>query len=96
MMFLGTSPLRLSCLVVLGVPTLLAMAGPIVVRRSTDIFAFEDEHVAAAMRTIHERAGDGLGMKQLMNETTVSRKWLDPASICERRRLNFLLAMWQT
>ena len=33
MMFLASSPLWLSCLLLLGVPTLLAMAGPIVVRR---------------------------------------------------------------
>ena len=32
-MFLASSPLWLSCLLLLGVPTLLAMAGPIVVRR---------------------------------------------------------------
>jgi LacI family transcriptional regulator len=55
----------------------LVPPGPVLVRRSTDIFAFEDPHVANAMRLIHQKAGDGFGMKQLMNDMLVSRKWLD-------------------
>jgi LacI family transcriptional regulator len=51
--------------------------GPVAVRRSTDIFAFEDSLVANAMRLIHRRAADGMGVKELVNEMLVSRKWLD-------------------
>jgi LacI family transcriptional regulator len=51
--------------------------GPIIVRRSTDVFAFEDQRIAAAMRMIHEQAGHGLGMKQLIRSISVSRTWLD-------------------
>jgi LacI family transcriptional regulator len=57
-------------------PVLVA-PGAVLVRRSTDIFAFDDPNVASAMRLIHQKAGDGFGMKQLMNDMLVSRKWLD-------------------
>src|SRR5262249_23522532 len=50
---------------------------PIIVRRSTNVFAFEDKEVAAAMRIIHEQGGHGLGMKQLLSAVGVSRTWLD-------------------
>ena len=43
------------------------------VRRSTNVFAFEDKYVAAAMRIIHDQAGHGLGMKQLLTAVGVSR-----------------------
>jgi LacI family transcriptional regulator len=55
----------------------LVPPGPIIVRRSSNIYAFDDKHVAAAMQMIHERAGDGLGMKQLISSVGVSRTWLD-------------------
>lgn len=51
--------------------------GAIVVRRSTDFFTFDDQCVASAMKIIHQRAGDGFGMKELVNEMALSRKWLD-------------------
>jgi LacI family transcriptional regulator len=51
--------------------------GQVFVRRSTDVFAFDDADVANAMRLIHQKAGNGFCMKQLMNEMQVSRKWLD-------------------
>jgi LacI family transcriptional regulator len=56
---------------------MLVPPGPIIVRRSTNVYAFDDQHVAAAMQMIHERAGDGLGMKQLIRKVGVSRTWLD-------------------
>jgi LacI family transcriptional regulator len=59
-------------------------AGPVLVqpcgvaaRRSTEVLAFEDEHVAAAMRLIHERGAQGLSIKELLRLIPVSRKWLD-------------------
>jgi LacI family transcriptional regulator len=51
--------------------------GGIAVRRSTDVLAFDDEHVSAAMRLIHEHAADGISMKELIRRVPVSRKWLD-------------------
>jgi LacI family transcriptional regulator len=56
---------------------MLVPPGAIIVRRSTDVFAFEDQRIAAAMRMIHEQAGYGLGMKQLIRSISVSRTWLD-------------------
>jgi LacI family transcriptional regulator len=57
-------------------PTLVP-PGPIIVRRSTDVYAFGDKHVAGAMQMIHKQAGYGLGMKQLISTLGVSRTWLD-------------------
>jgi LacI family transcriptional regulator len=55
----------------------LVSPGRIHVRQSTDIFAFEDESVIAALHLIHEHAAVGISMKQLMREVPLSRKWLD-------------------
>jgi LacI family transcriptional regulator len=46
-------------------------------RRSTEMLAFEDEYVSAAMRLIHDRAPRGLSLKELLRNVPVSRKWLD-------------------
>jgi LacI family transcriptional regulator len=56
-------------------PSLLPPAG-IVSRRSTNAFSFEDENVSAAMAMIHERAAEGLTLKELLRHVPVSRKWL--------------------
>ena len=56
-------------------PCLVPPAG-VVSRRSTNAFSFEDEHVSAAMTLIHERAADGLTMKELLRHVPVSRRWL--------------------
>ena len=48
----------------------------VVSRRSTNAFSFEDEHVSAAMTLIHERAADGLTLKELLRHVPVSRRWL--------------------
>ena len=48
----------------------------VVSRRSTNAFSFDDEHVSAAMTLIHERAADGLTMKELLRHVPVSRRWL--------------------
>lgn len=50
---------------------------PIVVRQSSDSFAFADERLSEAMRIIHQRGGDGLAMKELASMMNLSRKWLD-------------------
>lgn len=49
----------------------------IVARGSTELFHFRDEYVSAAMQLIHERAADGITMKELLRHVPVSRKWLD-------------------
>jgi LacI family transcriptional regulator len=76
----------------------LVPPGPVFVRRSTDSFAFEDKHVAMAMRMIHEHADEGFSMKQLLSSMSVSRTWLDlrfrtlightPSEEIRRARLN--------
>lgn len=57
-------------------PTLVP-PGPIIVRRSTNLYAFADKCVADAMRMIHEQGAHGLGMKELLSSMAVSRTWLD-------------------
>lgn len=45
-------------------------------RRSTDVTAVEDRKVAQAMRTIRQRAGEGLKVEDLIREAHVSRSVL--------------------
>ena len=56
-------------------PCLVPPAG-VVSRRSTNAFAFDDELVAGAMTMIHERAAEGLTLKELLRHVPVSRRWL--------------------
>jgi LacI family transcriptional regulator len=56
-------------------PTVVPPAG-VVARRSTNAFSFDDENVSAAMTLIHERAADGLTLKELLRHVPVSRRWL--------------------
>jgi LacI family transcriptional regulator len=49
----------------------------VVVRRSTDFIAVENEQVAAAMRHISTTDADRLDMKGLLRQVGVSRQWLD-------------------
>ena len=56
-------------------PCLVPPAG-VISRRSTNAFSFEDEHVSAAMTLIHERAAEGLTLKDLLRQFPVSRRWL--------------------
>jgi LacI family transcriptional regulator len=48
----------------------------VVVRRSTDLEAMDDPHVAAATRLIHEHLGEPFGIKNLENRLGVSRRYL--------------------
>lgn len=49
----------------------------VVVRRSTEAIAVEDEQVAAALRMIHESEAADLTMKRVVERVGVSRQWLD-------------------
>jgi len=60
-----------------GQKTLLIPPGRLHVRSSTDVLAFEDPSVVAAIRIIHAHAATGIGMKQLMKQVPLSRRWLD-------------------
>jgi LacI family transcriptional regulator len=51
--------------------------GIMVARRSTDVFAFDDDHVAAAMRMIHGSPSGVVHMKEVLSRIAVSRRWLD-------------------
>ena len=55
---------------------LLPPAG-VVRRRSTDVLAIEDPHVAAAVAFIRERIGEPFGVESVMPHVTVSRRWLE-------------------
>lgn len=59
-----------------GTPFVVEPPG-VITRRSTDAFMFDDEHVRAAMRIIHDRGTGGLTIKELLREVPVSRQWLD-------------------
>jgi LacI family transcriptional regulator len=58
-------------------PPVLVPPGRLHVRSSTDVLAFEDPSVLAAIRIIHEHAATGISMKQLMKQVPLSRRWLD-------------------
>ncbi len=60
-----------------NVDRILVPPGQVHIRQSTDIFAFEDQRIAAAMRLIHENAPVGISMKKLLREVPMSRKGLD-------------------
>jgi LacI family transcriptional regulator len=51
--------------------------GRLHVRSSTDVLAFEDPSVVAAIEIIHAHAATGISMKQLMRQVPLSRRWLD-------------------
>ena len=55
---------------------LLPPAG-VVRRRSTDVLAIEDPHVAAAVAFIRESAGQPFGVETVMRQVSVSRRWLE-------------------
>jgi LacI family transcriptional regulator len=57
-------------------PVLIRPCG-VAARRSTDVLAFEDEHITAAMRLIHQHGVSGMSIKELLRSIPVSRKWLD-------------------
>lgn len=67
LMSTGRSPAR----------AVLVPPGAVVGRRSTDVLAFDDEYVAAAMRVIHDRGADGITLPEVLRQVPVSRKWLD-------------------
>jgi len=56
---------------------ILVPPGRLQVRSSTDVLAFEDSSVLAAIRIIHDHAAVGISMKQLMRQVPLSRRWLD-------------------
>ncbi len=56
---------------------LLVPPGRLHVRTSTDVLAFEDPVVVAALGVIHEHAATGISMKELLARVPLSRKWLD-------------------
>jgi LacI family transcriptional regulator len=49
----------------------------IVTRRSTDVLAIEDRHIAAAVRFIRERACDGVDVGDLLQAVPLSRSTLE-------------------
>ncbi len=49
----------------------------IVTRRSTDVLAIEDRHIAAAVRFIRERACDGVDVSDLLKVVPLSRSTLE-------------------
>jgi LacI family transcriptional regulator len=55
---------------------LLAPSG-VVRRRSTDVLAIEDPHVAAAVAFIRKHAGQPFGVETVMRQVSVSRRWLE-------------------
>jgi LacI family transcriptional regulator len=57
--------------------SVLIPPGRIHVRTSTDILAFEDPVVVAALEFIHEHAATGISVKELLARVPLSRKWLD-------------------
>lgn len=83
-------------------PVLLPPGAP-VVRRSTDCLVFDDPHVSAAMRLIHQHAHVGLQMKELLRQVPVSRRWLDgrfkalightPSEEIRRLRLEYIRSL---
>jgi LacI family transcriptional regulator len=48
----------------------------VVMRRSTDVLAIADADVAAAVRFIHENAGNGLGIDDVVRQVDLSRSTL--------------------
>lgn len=57
--------------------TILIPPAGVVGRRSTNAFSFDDEYVSAAMTIIHERAAEGLTLKELLPLLPISRRWLE-------------------
>ena len=49
----------------------------VVRRRSTDVLAIEDPHVAAAVTLIREQIGQPFGVEEVMRHARVSRRWLE-------------------
>lgn len=49
----------------------------VVARRSSEIFAVEDQDVAAALRMIHRNRGKGISVEQIVDELAVSRRRLE-------------------
>jgi LacI family transcriptional regulator len=49
----------------------------IAVRRSTDVLAIDDPHVIAAVRFIHENCHQSINVSDVLNEVSVSRRWLE-------------------
>ena len=49
----------------------------VVVRRSTDVIAVENPHVAAALKYIHSTSPEKVTMKELVGRMPLSRQWLD-------------------
>ena len=49
----------------------------VVVRRSTDVIAVENAHVAAALKYIHGTLPEKVTMKELLARMPLSRQWLD-------------------
>ena len=49
----------------------------IVVRQSSDIIAIEDSNVAKALRFIRQHADEGINVKQVLGEVSISRKTLE-------------------
>jgi LacI family transcriptional regulator len=60
-------------------PTQPVVVGPlgIITRRSTDVLAVEDRHVAAAVRFIRERACEGLDVSDVLGAVPLSRSALE-------------------
>jgi LacI family transcriptional regulator len=48
----------------------------VVQRRSTEVVAITDEHVAAAVRFVHDHLDEPFGMERLLPLTPLSRRWL--------------------
>jgi len=49
----------------------------VVTRRSSDVLAIEDSHVAAAMRRINEDACRPLKVPDILRQVPVNRRWLE-------------------
>lgn len=49
----------------------------VVTRRSTDVIAMEDREVAAALRYIHDRAGEPISVDEIVRSMAVSRRSLE-------------------
>lgn len=49
----------------------------VVTRRSSDVFAIEDAHIAAALRYIHEHIADGIKVSDLLTVLPISRRELE-------------------
>ncbi len=56
---------------------ILIPPGRLHVRKSTDVLAFQDPIVVAALEIIHAHAATAISMKELLTRVPLSRKWLD-------------------